>query len=357
MMLMVVAIGCGLAASYMTSRLLADRASHQSDENKVTVVVARGRVSAWIQVKDPEKYFATKDIPESAAPKKALHSLDEVKDQRLSKPLGEDEYVTQDHLVNKELEGMEGKLPAGTRAVAIKVNPECLVGGFVRPASHVDIVFASRGGGAEAHAKTLLQDMLVLAVDTTAQRDPSQPTILGSTVTLAAKPEEIQRLALAQTLGELRLALRATGDTERVQMRDTKVNDLNKPIHDLGGLTEDPQAVAMTPPPVPTLPPTLPPPPPETKPEPVPEVKATPKDEPPVETHTMIIYNGEYVQRAVFVKGENGGWKIGSTTGDDPPRRPPPPPVAPVKPEQTPTTAPKSDPPAAAPTGKPTRIE
>jgi pilus assembly protein CpaB len=326
MMLMVVAIGCGLAASYMTSRLLADRAARQSDDTKVSVVVAKQRVSAWIPIKDPDKYFALKEIPEMAAPKKSLKSLDDLKDQRLSKPLGEDEYVTQDHLVNKDMAGVEGVLPPGTRAMAIKVNAECLVGGFVRPSAHVDIVYASRGGGTEANARIILQDMLVLAVDQANQRDPGQPTIIGSTVTLAVKPEEAQQLRVAQQNGELSLALRALGDTERIRIPATKITDLGKPPHD--GLVSDATEVAAAPPAAVVLPATLPPPPTE-------DVKLAPaatpprKEEPPAESHTMIIYNGEYVQRALFVKNEDGSWKVGGVSGDDPPRRrvdPTPPP-------------------------------
>ncbi len=48
MMLMVVAIGCGLAASYMTSKLLAERNNAQTEEPKVKVLVAKIKVPAWV---------------------------------------------------------------------------------------------------------------------------------------------------------------------------------------------------------------------------------------------------------------------------------------------------------------------
>jgi Flp pilus assembly protein CpaB len=350
MMLMVVAIACGLAASYMTSRLLADRAAHQNDDTKVTVVVAKQRVSAWVQIKDPDKYFALKEIPEMAAPKKALKALEELKDQRLSKPVGEDEYMTQDHLVNKDMAGLEVALPVGTLAMAIKVNAESLVGGFVRPSSRVDIVWASRGGGTDANAKIILQDMLVLSVDTTAVRDPGQPTIIGSTVTLAVKPEEGMRLALAQNTGELRLALRGMGDTERRRLPAARLGDLDRPsIGDSVG--EDTQVAATAPPPV-VLPTKLPDPPPvEVKPEVKPP--EPPKEE-LVETHTMIIYNGEYVQRAVFVKNEDGSWKVGGKDSEElaPRRRVVPAPAA-GKSDLPGDTGGKAESPLLPTTGKP----
>jgi pilus assembly protein CpaB len=340
MMLMVVAIACGLAASYMTSRLLADRAAHQNDDTKVTVVVAKQRVSAWQQIKEPEKYFGLKEIPEMAAPKKALKTLEELKDQRLSKPLGEDEYVTQDHLVNKEMAGLEIALPKGTKAMAIKVNQESLVGGFVRPASRVDILYASRGGSGEAYSQILLQDMLVLAVDTTSTRDPQTQTIIGSTVTLAVKPEEGERLALAQTQGELRLMLRGLGDTDRPQVAPAKINDLTRPFHgDLATNNDDTQVTSATQPPV-VLPPVLPPAPPVDQPAPR-------KEDPAPETHTMLIYNGEYLQRAVFVKNDDGSWKVAPSSDD-------PPPLLRRRTDPTPVPAPgKNDRPAADSAGRP----
>jgi pilus assembly protein CpaB len=325
MILMVVAVGCGLAASYMTSRLLAERSTPPPSENKVGVVVVKQKAPPYVQIKDPEKYFEIKEFPENVAPKKALRSLDEVKDQRLNKPLAEEEVVTQDHLLNKDQAGLAYELPHGTRAVAIKVNPESLVGGFVLPKTRVDVLFTSRGGAAEAQSKVILQDMLVLAVDQTKDRDPNEPTKLGNTVTLATKPDEAQRLALAQQLGELRLTLRALGDTERTHLPATKFTDMDKPIRDTN--TEDPQLAMAAPPPVPNLPRLESLPPPETKPEPEakPEPKHEPKvEEPPARTHVMTIINGEFTQRAVFVEDTQEGWKNGTVNREDGPasRRP-----------------------------------
>jgi pilus assembly protein CpaB len=319
LILMVVAVGCGLAASYMTSRLLAERSAPPTDA-KVAVVVAKQKVSPMVLIKEPERYFELKDYPEGLAPRKALKTLEDIKDQRLNKSVTEEEIVTYDHVLNKEQAGLPAELPTGTRAVAIKVNPESLVGGFVLPRSRVDVMFTSRGGAADAQTKVLLQDMLVLAVDQSSQRDPNEPTKLGNTVTLAAKPEEAQRLALASTLGELRLTLRALGDNERIRLPATKLSEFDRPIRE--GSNDETQLV-QAPPPVPTLPKleALPPPPTaETKPTPKEKEKPKPEpEEPPVKTHTMTIVNGEYVQKAVFVEDPQEGWKNGALSRDEGP--------------------------------------
>ncbi len=171
MMLMVVAVGCGLAASYMTSRLLADRSTAPTEEAKVQVLAAKTKVPAWVLIKEPEKYFEVKELPESAAPKKALKDFSEVKDQRLSQALSEGEYVLSEKLVNSEQVGLIAKLPSGMRAIALKVNAESLAGGFVLPGYRVDVVSTMRNGN-ESVSKIILQNMLVLAVDTNATARP-----------------------------------------------------------------------------------------------------------------------------------------------------------------------------------------
>src|SRR5881275_2444758 len=92
MILMVVAVACGLGASYMTSKLLAER--KQDDKPTVPVLVAKIRVPGWVAIKEPEKYFEIKHFPPDVAPAKALTEFAELKDQRLNKYLDEGKPIT-----------------------------------------------------------------------------------------------------------------------------------------------------------------------------------------------------------------------------------------------------------------------
>src|SRR5579883_1196292 len=253
MLLMIVAIGCGLAASYMTSKLLAERNTPPVEEPKVKILVAKTRVPAWVLIKEPEKYFEEKEVPESLAPRKGLKELSKIKDQRLIQALSEGEYVLEDKLVNVEQAGLIAKLPPGMRAIAIKVNAESLAGGFVLPGYRVDVVSTTRGNPHESTSRIILQNMLVLAVDMVAQRDHQTTARLGSTVTLAATPEEAQRLSLASALGELRLTLRSPEDDKIVRLPGSKWEDLGKPTRDNLGAKEDDVPPVVSAPPVPPL--------------------------------------------------------------------------------------------------------
>jgi Flp pilus assembly protein CpaB len=253
--------------------------------------------------------------------------------------------VTADDLLNKEQAGLAALMAPGQRAIALKVNAESLAGGFVLPGSHVDVVSTSRGTAGEAVSQTIMQDMLVLAVDTKATRDPDQPSMIGSTVTMAVKPEEAQRLSLASQLGDLRLVLRPVGDTATLRLAGTKYGDLNRPVRDSGLSNDEPAPVAATAP-VPVLPAV-----PKEPPQPEPKVETKVEPPKPLKTHTLTVISGDYVQKAVFVMDDDG-WKNGSLNraSDEV--------VAPRSPASPAAETPKSQPehkPATTPDGKTSR--
>lgn len=297
MILLVVAVGCGLVASYMTSQLLANR---EKAVPTVKVLVAKKRLPSYTLLKDPETLFVEKEFPEDVAPKKAVTSFADVKDKRTNKVLNEEGVLLTDDLADSKTDGMAAQMGPGERAIAIKVNAESLAGGFVLPGSRVDVLHTLRGDSSNSEAKIILQNMLVLAVDTRDAKDPEQRSILGQTVTLSAKPEEAQRLTLAQSLGELRLTLRPVGDREVLHIKASKAKDLDKPLLDgTSGDAKEEEAAAPRPttPLVPVLPPVV---------AAAPEEKPAPQQPQPdvkkFETHTLVIQNGEYHQKAIFTR-------------------------------------------------------
>jgi pilus assembly protein CpaB len=297
MILMVVAVVCGLGASYMTSKLLAERDKGEAEPTvAVLVVKPKLKVSAWQPVKDPEAVFEIRQFPVSVAPPKAIDNFEAIKDQMLNKPLDEGKVLTQNDLLTKEQRSMAENLKPGQRAIAIKVTQESLVGGFVLPSTRVDVMCTTRG--TDASARIILQNMLVLAVDTQDKRDEKLTTMMGQTVTLAATSEEAARLSLAQSLGELRLLLKNTNDLKRTTTTEARADDLRKPLHNDSGNDEEarpaPKAIASLPvlteeakQPEPVVP------------EPVKKAPAKRK------RHVMTIVNGSNTDKAVFLLGKS----------------------------------------------------
>jgi pilus assembly protein CpaB len=114
------------------------------------------------------------------------------------------------------------------KAVTIRVNDVLGVAGFVLPGDRVDILLTkienAQGEGRKSFADVLLQNIRVLGVDQQAD-DRSEKAAVVKAVTVEVDTEEAQKLALAQTVGTLSLALRnagslTTGRTERITVDD-----------------------------------------------------------------------------------------------------------------------------------------
>ncbi len=346
MILMVVAVACGLGASYMTSRLLAERGK-QTTEETVMILVAKQKVGAWEPIKDPEKLFEHKPFLANSAPKKGITDFAKLKDQRLNKAVIEGAAVSEEDLLSGEELGLVGKLKPGQRAVSVKVNAESSTAGFVVPGYRVDVMYTTRGN--DPHAKIVLQNMLVLAVDAQLQRNPDQPHIVGQTVTLAASGEEAQRLSLAASQGELRLLPKTPGDDTPVRTRRVSLSDLDKDStpREKGDRSEETgegrRPGGLNVPKFGSLPPV----------EEAPKVVEAPKAEPKVEAprprpkrFVMTITQGSKTEKHVFIKGleddDDEPSSSGNTETTTPaPTAPPAPTPAPKKAE---TPAPKLPP-------------
>ncbi len=109
--------------------------------------------------------------------------------------------------------GLISSLQKGMRAFAIKVDVSSGVSGFVYPGNAVDIYWT--GSGANGEVTRLIETSVgIIAVDQTASGDASGGAIVAQTVTVAATPEQVARLAQAQATGRLALSLVGVdGDT------------------------------------------------------------------------------------------------------------------------------------------------
>src|SRR5262249_10943 len=75
------------------------------------------------------------------------------------------------------------------------------------PGSHVDIIHTTRDGNGNTVSKVLLEDVIVLAADSSDQR-PEAGAIMASVVTVALNPDDMLKVAQAGPTGTLSLALR-----------------------------------------------------------------------------------------------------------------------------------------------------
>jgi pilus assembly protein CpaB len=204
------------------------------------------RKSVVVAVK-PLKYGARLDKaqlaivnwPKDSVPKGAFHSIEAVlsktgseRDARyvLAK-LERGEPILESKITKPgEKAILSAKLAPGKKAVSIKVNDVMGVAGFVNPGDSVDIMLIRRvreGGEDSSYSDVLLQGMKVLAIDQLVDGEIGKPSV-AKTVTLEVDTREAQKLALAQSVGMLSLALRNI-DSENVEnVKPVSLSDLRR---------------------------------------------------------------------------------------------------------------------------------
>ena len=134
--------------------------------------------------------------------------------------------------------GIAALVPAGHRAFALRVAEEDIVGGFLQAGDRVDVfatfpgaVYGQQGGigpreGDRSKSALLLQDLQVLAVGAALSNKGTDVNSGARTVTVAAAPDALARLALAGRLGHITLAVRNPADRDLVPAETVALEDL-----------------------------------------------------------------------------------------------------------------------------------
>ncbi len=108
--------------------------------------------------------------------------------------------------------GLTGQLKTGERAFAIRVDVASGVSGFLQPADYVDVYWTGRAPGQDTDVTQLIEGSLrIVAIDQQSNSDNSGGgAVIARTVTVAASPQQVARLAQAQATGRMALSLVAT---------------------------------------------------------------------------------------------------------------------------------------------------
>ena len=166
-------------------------------------------------------------------------------------PIKQGEQITTNKITEPNIRtGLAPQIAPGKRAVAIPVSDSTAVGKLVKPGDRIDLIAVLDGGGGKENkvAKTVLQDVIVLAVghhvtnniarvvetDVFSKGEKvkslSEDTSF-STVTLEVDPAQAQVLALVMSGGDnaLSLSLRNNDDSERAPLPGVMFNDVLGP--------------------------------------------------------------------------------------------------------------------------------
>ncbi|MFQ5692089.1 MAG: Flp pilus assembly protein CpaB [Nitrospinota bacterium] len=226
--LLIVLLGliAGLSAMVGASRSLSgmsDRAAAPPPE-LAPVVVAKTDVPQGERLR--KENLEVVSWPASVALPSAARRIDEVENRVTSTRLIKGEPVLEDKLAPPgSASGLAAFVSSGMRAVTVRVNDVIGVGGFVAPASRVDVLTTIDVKRPKTPSttvtKVILQDIQVLAVDKRMDSARSgakaEKARKISVATLLVTPEQAERLTLAAARGQILLALRNTADKTPIQ--------------------------------------------------------------------------------------------------------------------------------------------
>lgn len=208
------ALAAGLAAALLAFLLVRGRLNALPAAPALVPVVvaardipARTRLSgAWLRVRQA----APADLPDGTGSTVAAFA-----GQVTTESIGAGAAMTRQAVTAPSAAlGIAFALPPSQRAMTVTLDPTDSADQFVRPGDHVDILATDEPGSGPAEARTVLQNVRLLAVGTQTSPDAAPPASTSGSahVTVAVSPVQAQALVLAAARGKIHLTLRATDD-------------------------------------------------------------------------------------------------------------------------------------------------
>lgn len=123
--------------------------------------------------------------------------------------------------------GLPITIPAGMRAVSVRVDDVIGVAGFVLPSTRVDVLVTMTPPGSDDTAsRVILQNVHAVAAGQEIQRDEDGTPMTVTVITLLVTPEDAERLVLAASQGRIQMALRNTLDVDTLDTSGARVSAL-----------------------------------------------------------------------------------------------------------------------------------
>jgi pilus assembly protein CpaB len=304
--LLVLALGCGLVASIGINQVMANR--RQPVEAAVAETTSIFVAMADIAMGDPvtAQMVKLEEWPKDKVQAGALSNLDDIEGRRCRAKIFEGEPILEPKLLAKGESGANATdlIPKGYRVVTVSVDPVKSASGLIQPGDRVDVLVHIRENKAMRElARTFLQNVKVFSVDQNFQRTgDDQASSAVKTIALLVTAEQAEMVFLATKLGEVQLVMRSVNDDENVATQGVGVRELTSGDYN-DDKTASPLATAadlnaiVNPP----------------KPEPAPEPHLAEPAAPRRKAHVMVVLRGTEREELTFT--EDG--RPSSSSDDD----------------------------------------
>ena len=225
--LLVLALGCGLVASIGISQILQRQDQGPAgDTAPVWVVMTDIKRSDLLTMQN----LKLEQWPKEKIPPGALSKLEEVNGKRAKVALYAGEAVLDKKILGKDQQDFSNEVPPGFRLFTVSADGVSSHGGLLHPDDRVNVlVYVSKGTGISVTGtKTILEDILVFAVNdqVRTQEDKVNESISAKTVTLLVTPAQAEKLALANQIGKISLIMRSPSDKGSSSQNGTTLRDI-----------------------------------------------------------------------------------------------------------------------------------
>lgn len=216
MILIVIALGCGLVASIGISQVMENRSSDATVETPTVPIYVAAADIPLGQILTAEM-ISSEEWPQDKVPEAAVTALEQIEGRRTLTRLYPGEPILSAKLIDaNKYAGASEKIPKGYRVVSMPVTMDSSASGLINPGDRVDVlVFLKAGRGISlTGTRTILKNVTVFAVNDQFQRDPesTESTTRAKTVSVLVKPNQVEKITLAQELGKIKLSLRRSDD-------------------------------------------------------------------------------------------------------------------------------------------------
>lgn len=232
LILLALALGCGLVASLGISQVMDKNANNQPAAVETSpIYIALHNINLG----DPidASMVSLQEWPKDRIPPGTITQLEDLLNRRPRTTIIEGEPLLEGKLLAQgQIADPITSIPKTFRLKTIRVDATKSVAGLLSPGDRVDIqLFVNRNeqaGIETAMTKIILQNIRVFAIDQTVQRmgDGTESRNIAKTVSLLVTPEQANRITLGERLGELSLIPRHPDDEEMATTEEITVSDL-----------------------------------------------------------------------------------------------------------------------------------
>ena len=231
LLLLALALGCGLVASIGISQVMDRNNRPQVALETASIYVAKHNINLG----DPiaAEMISLQEWPKDKVPRGAISNLEDLEGRRPRTAIIEGEPILEGKLLEQgQVADPIRQIPKGMRLKTIAVDAEKSAAGLLGPGDRVDVQLYvrkdQRTGVEMAQTKIILQNIRVFAVDQTVQRSPDggEERTIAKTVSLMLTPEQASKLSLAEQVGEISLTPRNPDDDEIATWAEIKIEDL-----------------------------------------------------------------------------------------------------------------------------------